>query len=46
MDKPKPHPLSYFTQYLWLLDEDSDICYLCTPEKRLAAAKQGRSNNC
>jgi hypothetical protein len=39
-DTPLPHPLSYFTQYPSLRDEDYDFCHLCTPEKRLAAAKQ------
>jgi hypothetical protein len=39
-DTPLSHPLSYFTQYPSLRDEDRDFCYLCTPEKSLAVAKQ------
>ena len=41
-DAPPPHPLSYFTQYPSLRDEDHDFCYLCSPEKSLAVAKQRR----
>jgi hypothetical protein len=37
-DAPESHPLAYFTRYPALLDESGDFCYLCTPEKRLAAA--------
>jgi hypothetical protein len=40
LDSPPPHPLSYFTQYPSLRDEDHDFCYLCSAEKSLAAAKQ------
>jgi hypothetical protein len=43
MDTPKPHPLSYFTRYPGLRDEDNDLCYLCPPEKRLAEAKQRKA---
>jgi hypothetical protein len=39
-DVPLPYPLSYFTQYPSLRDEDHDFCYLCPPEKSLAVAKQ------
>ena len=39
VDSPAPHPLSYFTQYPSLRDEDHNFCYLCLPEKSLAAAK-------
>jgi hypothetical protein len=41
-DTPTPHPLAYFTQYPALLDMSGDFCYLCTPEKRLAAAKAAK----
>jgi hypothetical protein len=40
LDSPPSHPLSYFTQYPSLRDEDHDFCYLCSPEKSLAVAKQ------
>ncbi len=41
-DKPEPHPLAYFTAYPALLNESGDFCYLCTPEKKLAAAKAAK----
>jgi hypothetical protein len=43
MDTPKPHPLSYFTRYPWLRDEDDELCFPCPPEKKLAAAKQKKA---
>jgi hypothetical protein len=39
-DVPVPHTLSYFTQYPSLRDADDDFCYMCSPEKRLAIAKE------
>jgi hypothetical protein len=41
-DTPASHPLAYFTEYPALLDESGDFCYLCTAEKRLAAARSAR----
>ena len=41
-DKPVPHPLTYFTENPALLDESGDFCYLCTPERRLEAAKAAK----
>lgn len=40
VDTPDPHPLSYFTRYPSLRDEDGDFCHLCPPDKALALAKQ------
>jgi hypothetical protein len=39
-DTPAPHPLSYFTRYPFLRDEDSDACYGCSQEERFNWAKQ------
>ena len=36
----EPHPLSYYTRYPSLRDDY--FCYRCSPEKRLALAKQER----
>jgi hypothetical protein len=38
-DAPEPHPLTFFTRYPSLLDEDGDFCYLCAEPQKLAAAK-------
>ena len=43
VDTPSTHPLSWFTQYPSLRDEDHGLCITCSPEQRLAEAKQTRA---
>lgn len=39
IDTPQHHPLSYFTRYPLLRDEDG-FCFVCSPGKRLLLARQ------
>lgn len=43
VDKPEAHPLKYFTEFPRLRDESGEFCYLCTPDKRLAEAKNEKA---
>ena len=43
VDNPPPHSLKYFTEYPRLRDESRYFCPRCTPEQRLAEAKQEKA---